>query len=161
MERDAFTKPRYIMTDSEAAQQAAELKVIDAERITNMQACEVFLSFHAMLPDKSRVTDDAAEAVAAFLDSVTDWSTAMGNAFGIGTTTHTERLEACRSIFEELQKVRAAGFDIVFGRYRSDDALDIVAVTFMPMADNSAASIRQLVVPKKVGDMLLSAIDKG
>ena len=46
----------------------------------------------------------------------------------------------------------------MFRTYRSDDAFDVLAVTFLPIIDDSSAKIRQLIVPKKIGSMSLSSV---
>jgi len=95
------------------------------------------------------MSEDMADQVATFMDSLIDWSDCYDDI------SNTERLEACRSILEEIRMIEANGYRTLYGVYSSDDHFTVVVVVFFPEGKERDHYPSQFVVPRRFTECVL------
>jgi hypothetical protein len=134
--------PTPEQAEEHATKLMAQYILIEARPLTTLQHCEDLFGLDGVWPCTRWVPDTCAELVAAFLDSLADWSDCT-----IGGT-YSEKLHACRAILADAQGLQASGITILFGIYRTDEKFRVLAMTFLPQSDVQTHHVRQLMVPR-------------
>ena len=152
MDEKAFIGPRKVLSSEEAVEQAKrqmeKLMVIDAYRLSALKDCEAMLGTHGAIIDDHAVVDEAAGQVAIFKDCLQEWNDAYPALF-----SHEEKLNACRSILEQVKKLEAAGYVVRYGVYTTQDDFRVVSVLLVAKVDDELCSVKQMLVPSTFADM--------
>lgn len=167
---DAFLGPRYIPTPEEAVKKAienleklesdhkkwdAENLLIGANPFTNEHDMRQILGcWGAMLVNYSEVEGEAVDMAAAFKQNLTDWSDIASE---IG---ETGRLDACRSLLEEIHEIERRGYLARFGTYKANFSIGNGRTTVMPVGvvmffartDWKNLSYKQMAVRRRIDE---------
>ncbi len=146
LDENAFVGPRYVPTQEEVLQNAerflAEVQVIDAKELTAVHDCAALFTAHTYLVDDTNAPTHAAE-IAAFKDQLQDW----GDIYS--SISHTERLSACESVLGNVRAISAAGYQLLYGVYETEEKFRVATVVILPKSDDAFNQLKQLIVPRK------------
>jgi DNA-binding XRE family transcriptional regulator len=129
-----------------------EIMVVEANDFTGLRDAEAILSTHGYFLNDKAVPEEVADQAAALKDTLTDW----GNIYA--ELSHTERLNACRSIISEVQKITEQGFKARYGVYTSDDDFKVAVLVFAPGSDVYFEKLTQLVVPRRFANFSIKSV---
>ncbi len=158
---DAFIGARYIRTPEEATEAVADTLRDWNEKHVTIEACSfsderdmrrVLECWGALLFDDSQLKTDALDAAACFNQNLSDWKDIFGDI------DETGRLNAQRSLIEELRLIERLGYVARFGTYDAEFAagiewikMPVAVVTFFQRTDWEKVAMRELVVPRRFG----------
>lgn len=148
---DAFVKPRCVPSEDDLRRETeralAQLKVIEAQDFSTLKDCEAVLPVHGHIVIDREMRDDMADLVAELKDLLTDWCDCYEDL------SHTEKLEACRSLLSKVQQIEARGYRTLCGVYWTDDEFKVAVFLFVPKDGEPYRNIKQLIVQRRFSDM--------
>ena len=144
---DYFVRITYVPSDEEVHVASEKLKkefaVVDARPLqTARDFEEIFGQGHAFFIDGTALPEEMQGQVAAFKDSFHDWTWIYSDV------THVDRLEAHRSLLEEVKKISGDEYRAFFAIYRAEkpSTFNVVAITFV----SNKRELTQLVLPRTI-----------
>jgi transcriptional regulator with XRE-family HTH domain len=151
MHEGALLGPRYVSTREEAIAKVegilSEVLVIDAIEFTTVRDCDAVLGAHGYIVNDQHVSHDLIDTVAGFKDLLEDWDWISHHL------SHTDRIKACHSILNEVQKIEGAGYRTRYAVYATDDQCRVSVLMFVPKADEHLSNMSQFVVPRNFAKM--------
>ena len=168
---DAFLGPHYIRTPEEALKKAienleklesdqkkweAENLLIDASPFEDERDVRKILDcWGAMLVNDSEIEGEAVDLAAAFKQNLTDW---CDIASEIG---ETGKLNACRSLLQEIREIERHGYVARFGTYKAEfpigkgrtTAMAVGVVMFLVRTDWKSLSYEKTAVRRQIEEV--------
>jgi hypothetical protein len=168
---DAFLGPRYIPTPEEAAKKAienlekletdqkkweVENLLIDANPFTDERDMRQILDcWGAMIVNYSEIEGEGVDLAAAFKQNLTDW---CDIASEIG---ETGKLDACRSLLEEIREIERKGYVARFGTYKAKfptgkgrtTIMPVGVVMFLARTDWKNFAYKKMAVPRQINEV--------
>jgi transcriptional regulator with XRE-family HTH domain len=157
---DAFIDSRYIPTEEELQEMATKVEkesmVANAEKFLSVKDAEVILSAgHGYMVDDRAMPAEMSEEIATFKDLLQDWGDIYSDL------SHTEKLNACRSIVGAVQQIEAKGHQAKYGVYTTEDHFRIAVLIFAPASDEHVANLTRLIVPRSFQKMAMQSLRRG
>ena len=156
LEGEGFLGPRYIPTSEELQAEfektQKKLMLIEAHSLSAIKDCEAILRGDGNIVDASVVPEGMADQVATLRDQLQDWGDVWSDL------TNVEKLDACRSLFAEVQKIEQQGFKIRYGVYETDDHFRVSVLMFGASTDPNFPSRTQFVVPRRFAKLAIESL---
>ena len=144
-----FVGPRYIQSPEEQqaqiAQTLSEITAIDAHEFASVKDSEAVLTSHGNLLDDNTLPEAMADQIAELQDNLTDWADCYPDL------SNVEKLNACRAVLSDVQKVGDQGFRVYYGVYDTEEQIRVAVLVFRPRSDE--AKLKQLVVPRRFAQL--------
>jgi transcriptional regulator with XRE-family HTH domain len=151
-----FVGPRHIQSEevrkAELEKTMKEIMVIDAQDFNDLKDAEAILTTHGYFLNDNALPEQMADQVAVLRDTLTDWGDIYSDL------SHTERLNACRTIIAEVLKITQQGFKARYGVYTSDDDFKVAVMVFGPTTDVYFGALTQLVVPRQFAKLAIESL---
>jgi DNA-binding XRE family transcriptional regulator len=151
-----FVGARYIQSEEERRadfeKTMKELKVIEAHPFSSLKDAGALLGTHGYFLNDAALPEGMADQVAALRDNLTDWGDIYSDL------SHTERLNACRSVLADVQKIVDQGFKVRYGVYTSDDDFEIAVLVFGTSSDAHFEQLTQIVVPRQFAKLAIASL---
>lgn len=148
LQEPGFGGARYIPSEEELQAQVAktmsELKVTEAHELTAVKDVDAVLSAHGYVWHENALPASLDDEIAALKDAVTDWGDCYEDI------SNVERLNACRSLLADVQKIETRGFKAYYGLYETDDRFRVAVLVFRPREE---AKLTQLGVRRSFAQM--------
>lgn len=149
LQEPGFVGPRYMRNPDEVRAQVAktmsELKVTEAHDLTAVRDVEAVLTAQGYVWHDNALPESIADEIAALKDSLTDWGDCYEDM------SNVERLNACRSLLADVQKIEARGFKAYYGVYETDDRFRVAVLVFRPREEGK---LSQFVVRRSFAQMM-------
>jgi len=147
LEENVFLKPVPLPTVEErekAEREVAELTQIEARGLTTLSHCETALTAHILCFVDHLVSENLADSLAEFKDSLRDWSDVWSDL------AYVDRLEASRSLLAMSERLETAGYATHYGVYTTEDRwrFRVAVLVFVPVRDGRTPSATQLILPR-------------
>lgn len=153
-----FVGPRHVHIRSEEERKAElektlkEIAVIESQGFSGIRDAEAILGTDGYFLHDNALPEEMADQIAALRDQMQD----SGDIWS--DLTNTEKLETCRALVSEIQKIEAQGFKARYGVYTSDDKFKVAVLIFEPKDDDKFAALNQIVVPRKFAKLAIESL---
>jgi len=160
MDDNSFIGPREILSTEEAwkktMKELENRELIEASRFATLKDAESVLDAAGSIIDDQRVKDAAATELAMFKDSLADWAMIY-----VDLLSHSEKLDACKSLLQAAQTLEAKGYVIRYGVYKAkSNGLNFATFLIVPKSDDALCQVKQLLVPTQFENMAWASLQK-